>query len=248
MEILTIKNMDYKFINVLKDINNIKYFVWTFSKTGTTSLSKSLQRLHNNSDEYENVLHCHTEDCWHTYFNLESNFSIMDIVKMQKNKPIIFQLYRNPIERLISDYFHVKNCKNYDINDDVNDDLNNYLNYKTDKYYEYYEDKLDFKFSDIKYDKINKFLFIEKDEYYLFFTALEHFSYLKNNLINCFNSRDFCFDNFSITKEHIGSYNKKNIKIKKDIIDKLFENNKEIIEFYYTDEEIENFKNKYTLI
>jgi hypothetical protein len=80
-----IKNNDYIYINNLKNILNINYFVWTFSKTGTSSLASALQRL-NKSETYENVVHCHTEDCWKNFFNIEKDFDIMDIVRCQKKK------------------------------------------------------------------------------------------------------------------------------------------------------------------
>jgi hypothetical protein len=232
----------YKFINNLKDIDEIFYFVWTFSKTGTSSLSKALQRLHKpNTSEYKNVLHCHNENCWNRSFNLNDNFDIFDVVKIQKKKPIIFQLYRNPVSRLVSEYFHLRSAYPTSVVPDLNEHLYN----KIEPYYDYYEKKFDFKFSDIKYDKINKFCLIEKPGFYLFFVALEHFDKLKNNLINCFNSKGFCFDSFDIQKEHVNSYDKKIIKINDDIVETLFENNKAIIDFYYTEEEIEEFKNLY---
>ena len=236
-----IKSEHYVYINNLKNICNINYFVWTFSKTGTSSLASALQRL-NNSERYENVIHCHTENCWRDCFNVDKNFDIIDIVRCQKKKPIIFQLYRNPISRLISDYHHV--YKNNPEN--TTKDINEYLGKKIDPYYEYYEKKLGFKFSNIKYDKVKKFCFIEKPDFYLFFVALEHFDSLKQNLIDCFNSKGFCFDLFDIRHENVNSYDKKNIKINNDLIEKLFENNKTIIDFYYTDEEIKKFKKLYT--
>ena len=129
-----IKNENYIYINNLKNMCNIHYFVWTFSKTGTSSLASALQRL-NNTERYENVVHCHTENCWKESFNIENNFDIIDIVKCQRKKPIVFQLYRNPISRLISDYYHI-----YKNNPETTTkDINDYLYKKIDPYYEYYE-------------------------------------------------------------------------------------------------------------
>jgi hypothetical protein len=235
-----IKNINYIFINNLEDFTNINYFVWTFSKTGTSSLATALQVMHDGTKIYKNVVHCHTEDCWKNFFNIDNTFDIMNIVNYQKRKPIIFQLYRNPIERLISEYYHIKHA---DVN--LTDDINVYLKNKIEPYFEYYEKKFDFKFTDIEYDKINKFCFIEKDNFYLYFTALEHFDKLKNNLIRIFNCRGFNFDSFNIECLHSNSYDKSKIKIDNEIIETLFENNKSIINFYYTEDEIINFKNLY---
>lgn len=239
-DLLSIKSKDYIYVNNLKDFSNIRYFVWTFSKTGTSSLATALQILHDGTNENKNVVHCHDEGCWKNYFHLNDNFKIMDIVECQKEKPIIFQLYRNPIERLISEYFYLKK-----FGVDVPHDINNFLINKLDPCFEYYEEMLNFKFSNIKYNKSEKFCFIEKDRYYLYFTALEHFHKLKKNLQNIFNKRGFNFDSFEMKCYNLGSYDKSSIQINDNIIETLFENNKSIIDFYYTNDEITKFKNQY---
>ena len=112
--------MDNKFISTIKKLNpspnavnnlcnveNISFFVYTLPKTGTSTLSLSLQKMMNNKAGYEHVVHCHVENCWKRTFKLDFDFDLMTLIKYQKRKPIIFQLSRDPIERLISVYFHI---------------------------------------------------------------------------------------------------------------------------------------------
>ena len=146
-------------INILKDIQNIHFFVYTIQKTGSTTLSLSLQKMMNNQFKYEHVVHCHNEDCWKRIFNLKFDFNLISLVKNQKKKPIIFQLSRDPVKRLISFFFHI-NRKNKNL---TYTDLIKFLDGSKEKInYTYYQDVFDYKFSNLKYDKMDKCCVKEK--------------------------------------------------------------------------------------
>lgn len=244
-------------INILNDIENIPFFVYTIPKTGTSTLSLSLQKMMNNKSRYEHVVHCHTENCWKRLFNINFDFDLMSLIKHQRKKPIIFQLSRDPVKRLISLFFHIhRNRKNIKYTE-----LIKYLNdSKEGINYTYYQEKFDYNFNNLhyKYNYDDKCCIEEKEDYILFFMKMEDFnSYLKPNLIKYLNKYGYDFNKF-----HIHNLNEqKDIKndfkdviheldtkgVPKDISQAIFNSNKEEINFFFMPDEIKKMELMYDI-
>jgi hypothetical protein len=254
--LLNCKHVVKNAVNNLQSLNNICFFVHTLPKTGTTSLSRALQKSVKPNNNLENVCHSHSEACFqHVFRFLDKTFNLFEIINYQIKKPTVFQLYREPISRLISHYLHML------INEKLHytfDLFETFVNNKIglcQNVNKQYEHRFDFNMSDLKYDKLNKFLFLEKTNFNLFFTTLEHFDNLKQNLITVSNKIGHNFDNFEInnvntmTDEYceIREDILNKLKGKKELVNKIYDVDKTIIDFYYTEEEILNFKNKYML-
>lgn len=240
-------------INILKDIQNIPFFVYTISKTGTSTLSLSLQKMMNNKSRYEHVVHCHAEACWKRIFKIKFDFDLMSLIKHQRKKPIIFQLSRDPVKRLISLFFHIhRNRKNIKYTE-----LIQFLNERTKKVnYTYYQKKFDYNFNDLHYNYDDKCCIEEKDDYILFFMKLEDFnSYLKPNLIKYLNKYGYDFNKFHIhnTNETKDTYIKdvlcelKTKGIPKDICQAIFNSNKDEVNFFFTPDEIKKMEIMYDI-
>ena len=221
-------------INDLTDIKNIKFFVVTYSKTGTMSLSHMLAKSENYKT-FRNVVHCHSECCWFKLFpNISRDFDIMKLIKQQNHKPIVFQLMRNPVDRIISEYKHLERKENMNCN--INDFINQRCHVTP-----YYENKFGYKISELSYDKTNKYCLIDKGDYFIYFTALEHFSHLKRNLKKLFNI------DISLLKQNQAPKSQKNPEITKEQAKLIFDRFNLLVNFYYTNIEIEEMKAKYNL-
>lgn len=222
-------------INDLQDIKNIKYFVVTYSKCGTSSISKMLAKSEN-YETYRNVVHCHSELCWfHTFPRLSRKFNIMDLIKQQNHKPIVFQLMRNPADRIISEYKHY-----------VRTGYSNSFDHFFESMYKLtpslqYEEKFGYNISELSYDKTKKYCLVDKGDYFIYFTALEHFSHLKNNLKQLFNI------NVNEIRINESPVNQKTPIMTKDQALLIFNMWDKLLNFYYTQEEIINMKKKYSI-
>lgn len=241
-------------INNLKDIQNIPFFVYTISKTGTSTLSLSLQKMMNNKTSYEHVVHCHSEACWKKIFKINFDFDLMSLIKHQRKKPIIFQLSRDPVKRLISEFFHINRKK---IRDIKYTDLVKYLNNTKGRInYSYYQKKFDYNFNDLHYNYDDRCYVEEKDDYILFFMKMEDFnSYLKPNLIKYLNKYGYNFNNFHIHNTNItkDTYIKdilcelKTKGIPQDICQAIFNSNKDEVNFFFTSDEIKKMEVMYDI-
>lgn len=242
-------------INILKNIQNIPFFVYTIPKTGTSTLAISLQKMINNKSKYEHVVHCHQESCWKRIFNINFDFDLMSLIKIQRKKPIIFQLSRDPVKRLISFFFHIhRNIKNIKYTD-----LIKYLNERKKRVnYTYYQKKFDYNFNDLHYNYDDRCYIEEKDDYILFFMKLEDFnSYLKVNLIKYLNKYGYNFNNFHIHNTNEQRHVKNKFKdviceldtkgIPNDICQAIFNSNKDEVNFFFTPDEIKEMEIKYNI-
>ena len=237
------------------NLKRVHFMIVTFSKTGTSSLSEYLSKVKYriNKNFLINTIHCHSEECWRVNFDFMKNidFNLYDIINfnIRKNrKTLIFQLYREPLGRLISHYFHInRNCS-----DISNEKLITFI--KDNIYLDthYYEDKFNYSYKDHRiYDKNKKIGIKYNNGYDLIFCCLEHFDKLRNFLIDNYS------DKYIFPNEEIGLYNINistsnesisfinNIEIPKDLFEEVFRVNKTILEFYYTQSDIDKIKNDY---
>jgi hypothetical protein len=82
-------------VNNLQDIDNLKVLVWTFSKTGTSTLASSFQHSIDRTVDFRNVTHSHSERCWHHHISpkLETiGFSfdlLVDFINNKGIKPLV---------------------------------------------------------------------------------------------------------------------------------------------------------------
>lgn len=241
-------------INILKDIRNIPFFVYTLQKTGTSSLSLSLQKMVNNQDVYEHVVHNHTEDCWKRIFNIGFNFDLMSLIKIQRRKPIVFQLSRDPIDRLISFYFHIiRHVKK----ESTYADLIAFLEKNKHRVnYEYYQEKFEYKLTDLNYNHSDKCCVVEKENCILFFMKMEDFnSRLKQNLITHLSKYGINFQRFHlfVTNQTDNTYHKNTLVeiatrgIPTELSQSIFSNNLDEIRFFFSQKEIQELEKKYNV-
>ena len=260
-------NIDNKFISSIKTLNpednavnnlcnveNISFFVYTLPKTGTSTLSLSLQKMMNNKSSYENVVHCHVENCWKRTFKLDFDFDLMTLIKHQKRKPIIFQLSRDPIERLISVYFHLtrhrwKKEGNYKGLVDFLESQKNICNYQ------YYEEKFDVQLKNLTFCHKTKHCLVEKDEFILFYMKLEDFqSHLVKNVRTYLSHTPYNWQQFkqyitnTTNKLNINSKLLNEIKVKgipTNICQTIFDINRDEIHFFFSYDERSFMEKKY---
>ena len=99
-------------VNTLEEIHKLKVLVWTFSKTGTMTISKSFQHKIDGTFKYKNVSHCHHESCWYNNITKELEnigFSFKMLVEYLNTNgihPLVVQSFRCPVERFVSDMNH----------------------------------------------------------------------------------------------------------------------------------------------
>jgi hypothetical protein len=241
-------------INILKDIQNIHFFVYTIGKTGTSTLSLSLQKMMNNRNVYEHVVHCHTETCWKRIFNIDFEFDLMSLIKNQQKKPIVFQLSRDPVKRLISEYFH--NIRNVKKNSTYAELVAFLEKNKKRINSSYYQTKFDYNFNDLHYNYDDKCCVIEKEDYILFFMKMEDFNnHLKPNLIKYLNKYGYDFHHFRqiITNQTKNTYHKNTLNeiekkgIPKEICQSIFNNNRDEVNFFFSPEEIQQMEITYDI-
>lgn len=122
-------------VNTMEDIDNLKVLIWTFSKTGTSTLASSFQHSIDGSLHYKNVTHCHHEACWFINVSPELkkiDFSfdlLVDFINHKGIKPLVVQSFRCPIKRLMSEANHLR-IKNFTkhISNSMNSSYIDYLN------------------------------------------------------------------------------------------------------------------------
>lgn len=242
-------------VNNLCNVENISFFVYTLSKTGTSTLSLSLQKMMNNKSSYENVVHCHSENCWKRTFKLDFDFDLMTLIKYQKRKPIIFQLSRNPIERLISLYFHIMRNR---INTCSYKGLLQFMESKKNICnYQYYEEKFDVQLKNLTFCHKTKHCLVEKDEFILFYMKLEDFqSHLVKNVRTYLSHTPYNWQQFkqyitnTTNKLNINSKLLNEIKVKgipNNICQTIFDNNKDEVHFFFSPWERSAMEKRYSV-
>ena len=261
-------NIDNKFISTIKTLNprdnavnnlrnveNISFFVYTLPKTGTSTLSLSLQKMMNNKSSYENVVHCHTENCWKRIFKLDFDFDLMTLIKHQKRKPIIFQLSRNPIERLISFYFHIMrnriNTCNYKGLLQFMESQKNICNYQ------YYEEKFDVQLKNLTFCHKTKHCLVEKDDFILFYMKLEDFqNHLVKNVRTYLSHTPYNWQQFkqyvtnTTNKLNTNSQLLNEIKVKgipNNICQTIFDINRDEVHFFFSPKERSEMEKRYSV-
>lgn len=245
-----------RYVNNLKEYNNIKYIVATCYKCGTSAISDSLQKCCNNDLLYQNVIHCHQEECWYNcvHSSLKDRFKLYDVIELcniNNVKPIVFQLYREPIARIISSYMFKNRIEpsNHELNHDKLMYHEPYT-YKLKDEAFYYEETFKYKLSELQYNHEDGCLCVDKENYYLFFVKMDDFPKLGDNLRKYFPTNTD-FDKFELLRsnEYIPSEErdefKKNIRFTRERFDQIFEDSKYYMTFYYTNEQIEEIKRKY---
>jgi hypothetical protein len=232
-------------VNNLQDFRNIKVFVHTYSKTGTTSLARSFQYCIDKTTNYKNVSHSHTMgSCWYKYlpFLQNKNIFLKDILNIQSSIPILIQSYRNPIDRLISQYYDIfkKNDNNLLINFCLKYIYDNYC-------FLSYTDELNINYDNKIFNYEKGYGFENKEDFYILHTRLDKINNLPDNIKSIPELKEF--HNLSIIKDNVNKSNeyikfKKNIKIPKELIDLILFKEKSVIEFYFSNNEINNIKLK----
>lgn len=232
--------------------NDIKIMIYSAPKTASTSLHKSFSKIINN------------KHIFHTHNNIpifDSKYSIINIINIPRNeKLLILSCYREPISRAISTFFEnitfyfnktnkeilkleykivadklisflknhgfghpflENNKKNFDNIDIFKKAFNRVEGYQT------YETKL-VKIIMLRFDKINNFEKIIKQN-----TGYNNFHMLAENISSNKYYKDF--------------YKKINneIIIPKKILDRIYASEKDNMEYFYTDMEIKQIKNKW---
>lgn len=242
-------------VNNLHDVANIPFFVYTLPKTGTSTLSLSLQKMMNNKAGYEHVVHCHTEKCWKATFRFNFDFDLMTLIKHQKRKPIIFQLSRNPIERLISFYFYIMrnriNTCNYKGLLQFMESQKNICNYQ------YYEEKFDVQLKNLTFCHKTKHCLVEKDDFMLFYMKLEDFhGHLVKNVRTYLSHTPY---NWQIFQQYISNTTPKSrwtiqvlneIKVKgipNNICQTIFDTNKDEVHFFFSPCERSTMEKRYSV-
>ena len=231
-------------VNNLQDFRNIKVFVHTYSKTGTTTLAISFQYCIDKSTKFKNVSHSHTMLCWYRFlpFLRNTNYFLKNILNIQNSIPLIIQSYRNPIDRLLSNYNHqYKYINKYYFNKYL-------LNYILDNInYFNYTNELNINYDNKIFNYEKGYGFENKEDFYILHTRLDKINNLPDNIKLIPELKEF--HNLSIIKGNVNTSNeylefKKNIKIPKELIDLILFKEKSVMEFYFSNDEITNIKLK----
>tara|TARA_B110000495_G_scaffold42897_1_gene35108 strand:- start:4012 stop:4785 length:774 start_codon:yes stop_codon:yes gene_type:complete len=236
-------------VNNLQDINNLKVLVWTFSKTGTSTLASSFQKSIDGTSLYKNVTHSHWEVCWYRYISPElkkTDFSFELLIEFINSKgihPLVVQSYRCPVERVLSELNHLG------VEDYTNHAQSGHLGGE-------YIDYLKKTFTGIwthNYDKERGFGFHRGDKYDILYLTCENIDRLSENIKSIKELKEY--HNLTIDKQNVRSGNEKyekfkdNIAFGRDYINDLYDIHSEPLNFFYIEEKLlemkENMINKY---
>ena len=232
-------------VNTLRDIDNLKIIVWTFSKTGTSTLASSFQHSIDGTTQYKNVIHCHDETCW--FHNIspklkEIDFTfdlLIEYINSKGIKPLVIHSYRPPFQRVLSEIFHFVSRNGRDIsisNDDtfINPALVNY--YKNT-------------FKDIwthDFDKQRGFGFHVGDTYDILYTTINAIDNLPENIQSIKQLKEY-HDLKIQSKNRADSHTdyeniKSMVKWSEERVNKLYEIHKEPLSFFYNNHDISVMK------
>lgn len=225
-------------VNNLQDVENLKVVVWTYPKTGTTSLAEAFQRSIDGTTQFKNVTHSHIVNCWKTWHPAVINklkplkFSFTMLVEFINSfniKPLIVQSFRDPYKLTLS-YYHaigqhhaipvvpILPCS-----------------------------KIPSLFQ-CTFDKDNGFGFQIGDKYDILYTTVESLSNLPRNIktIDCLSD----YHNLTIERKNVAhgkdrvQYEefKKSYKWSSEQVAAIHKHYKQQLEFYYTQDQIEQMK------
>jgi hypothetical protein len=162
---------DLLFSNEIIKNKNILVFIYTPPKVGSTTLVTSLRI---SCARRVNVFHIHDETMLSVISGIKNNNNVTVNELIQYNASIgkivyVIDVYRNPIERKISEYFELLACYHFNTTDD------NIINYKLELLIkrfnclfpflgkdDYYFDKYDIDVPEF-FDFENKYLLVEKN-------------------------------------------------------------------------------------
>ena len=181
-------------------------------------------------------------------FIIQYNYDglIETINKSSKNKKLyLFDIYRNPIERKISSFFHHinyindRNYRNYSIEELINIFNNEYIN-TIEEYHSMNEILDEFKLENFKcFDFDRRYNIIEKDNLVFIKLLFKDINIWELKLSEIFRKKITLYnDNISENKEYHDVYVefKKKYKVPKSYIDNILINDKEF-KIYNTEEE-----------
>lgn len=247
-EIFQKSRSDTSPVNILQDINNLKVLVWTFSKTGTSTLASSFQHCMDTSLRYKNVTHSHHESCWFKNISeelKEIKFSFELLIEFINNKgihPLVVQSYRCPVERLLSELNHL-GIEEY--SNQIYSNLNT-------KYIDYLKKTFDGIWTH-NYDKERGFGFHRGDNYDILYLDIESIDKLSENIKSIEELKEY--HNLTIVEQNVRDGDEDYEKFKDDIvlsgygINDLYDIHSEPLNFFYNEETIlkmkENVINKF---
>jgi hypothetical protein len=240
-------------VNNLQDIDNLKVLVWTFSKTGTSTLASSFQHNIDGTLEYKNVTHSHHESCWFNHVSKELKqigFSfklLIDFINSKGIRPVVIQSYRCPVESLVSGYFHLFE-QGFKDKDSFN--LNKLFN--TSKLHKFagqveYIRYLKKTFNGIWTHDFNKekgFGFNPSDRYDIIYTTIDNINNIPQNIKSIKELEDY--HNLTIktanTHKSKAAYKefKNNLAFKKGTINYLYDIHSDPLNFFYTRDKVKN--------
>lgn len=228
-------------VNVLKDIDNFKVLVWTFSKTGTSTLASSFQHSIDGTTQYKNVIHCHDEDGWFRNISpklkeIDFTFNLLiEYINSKGIKPLIIHSYRPPFQRVLSEIYHLVSRTNRSLDSFHDDRFTNSLSVN------YYKNT----FKGIwthDFDKQKGFGFHEGDTYDILYTTTDGINDLPENIKSIEQLKEY--HNLKIqTKNRANNlidYEniKSMVKWSEEKINKLYEIHAEPLNFFYNNHDI----------
>lgn len=248
-------------VNTLQDIEHWYFIVCTFPKCGTTSVATSLQKAIDGRACYTNVIHCHSETCWRYYIFRDDTypFEISDLItlcNLHQIKPIVFQLYREPVSRHISDFF----CQ-YDMGHLHSLDIVTFLTFLLTTNYEDAERKAHYEHC-FGIDFSNQTLFhhtkgygwIDHPSHYVYLTSIDRLDRMGNNLYEQFKHYNpFPIQFQTLSMEIQNAYHsspekdafRETLWIPQCFIHDMFASEQSLLSFYYSSETIHQLKQQY---
>ena len=243
-------------VNNLQDINNLKVLVWTFPKSGTSTLGASFQKSIDGTSLYKNVTHSHHESCWYTNFSQELQeigFSFELLIEFINSKgihPLVIQSYRCPVHFYISAYFH-KHKHGKKAYPDLNTLFNSSFPGQA-TYIDYLKKTFDGLWTH-NYDKERGFGFHRGDNYNILYLDIESIDKLSENIKSIEELKEY--HNLTIDKQNVREGDRDYEKFKDDTvlseygINDLYDIHSEPLNYFYSEEKIlkmkENVINKF---
>ena len=230
-------------VNTMRDPHDIRIFVHTFSKTGTTSFADSAQACYSDDPGYTYVAHSHREGCWHKHVpGIARDFSIPRLIREQITKPIVVQLFRNPVDRMLSDYIHQRQistqappCTPINMAD-----LSSFLQRTNwgscDATLPYYEATFGYRLSDLRFDHAAHGCVIHREHFVLVITTLEHQQHWRELLMRAA-PNDVCLRKFKVRQSNVRS--RQVVVLPPECIDRILAQNKRCLRFFYTEAQVQ---------
>lgn len=224
-------------VNNLQDVDNLRVLVWTFSKTGTSTLAGSFQKAIDGGCFYKNVTHSHHERCWFRSISgelQEIDFSfdlLIEFINSKGIKPLVVQSFRCPLERLLSSANHLRvNARDY-LSANLNTEYIDYLKKTFEGLWTH------------SYNKERGFGFHSGNKYDILYVTTESINMLPENikLIKELNE----YHNLKVTNRNVRKntgYQRKIIDLSEAVVHHLYDLHSEPLNFFYTQDQIFNMQ------